>query len=57
MAGRLGHTMLVCSRVTLEAREAWAARAGFAALTPAAGPWPGTLEIVAEAAEPRHPRR
>ncbi len=57
MAGQLSYALLASSRVTLGAREAGAARAGFAALTATASPSPGGVEIAAEAAEPRHPRR
>jgi hypothetical protein len=57
MAGRMSHPQLVASRVKLGAREVGAARAGFAALTAAAEPPPRGVEIAAEAAEPRRPRR
>lgn len=57
MAGRLSGTLLASGHLWLGGREAWAARDGFAALTTAAGAPPRGVEIAAEAAEPRHPRR
>ncbi|PYP99863.1 MAG: hypothetical protein DMF82_23650 [Acidobacteria bacterium] len=57
MAGRLSRALLGCNRVTLGAREASAARAGFAALAASASSSPRAVEVAAEAVEPRHPRR
>lgn len=57
MAGRVSGALLASNHVGLGAQEAGAARAGFAALAASASPSPRAVEVAAEAAEPRHPRR
>jgi hypothetical protein len=57
MAGRVGAALLAGRHVRLGAREAAAARAGLAVRMAAASPPAPGVEIVADVAEPRHPRR